>query len=439
MIWQKFLNYFQKREDLEQESSSGISEPYFIYFSYLCIQLLLVFIILNMAVNFWQAALIDVVGIGLYFIGLFINRNSSHVTLPMSLLILNCIFILFMQQIIIDWNAYHNMFFYPAIATFTFGLLENRRVAFILLGVISLAAAVSHFVAKYAGTTIKNLTPVEKDIYIVVCVFSSLYATYQAAKVLYQQRQRAYEQLNIANQQLTEANDQNRQLLGLLTHDIANPLSVMTTGYYIWERSDRSDEKFEKFSQRFKKSEKILIDIVEKARKMLALEAGKLEVAVEEVDLKKVIENVKFVFQEKLKNKNIQLNIQMPAEDILVSADETGLSNSVVGNLVSNAIKFSPQDGCIDLVVTKLSSQAQIIVKDYGMGMPVELMQKIFSANSATTREGTGGERGTGFGMPLTKAYVEKFGGMIMVKSEEGKGTEFTVRIPLYSKSETSS
>lgn len=108
--------------------------------------------------------------------------------------------------------------------------------------------------------------------------------------------------------------------------------------------------------------------------------------------------------------------------------------NSVILNILTNAIKFTPQSGAIQIeVCNRGENKTQITISDSGVGIPNELLQKLFDSSEITTRKGTAGEVGTGFGLPIARAVLVRMGGAINVNSFEAKvgesnsGTSFTI------------
>ena len=108
-------------------------------------------------------------------------------------------------------------------------------------------------------------------------------------------------------------------------------------------------------------------------------------------------------------------------KNVYVLAESTSLSNSVINNLISNSIKFVHRDSELRIEVKSLDDVVHIILSDKGIGIPKYLLKDIFNSNIKTTRTGTFGEVGTGFGMPLVKAFVEQYGGKISVESNDIK------------------
>ncbi len=119
----------------------------------------------------------------------------------------------------------------------------------------------------------------------------------------------------------------------------------------------------------------------------------------------------------------------------LVLEVKTSFINSVILNILTNAIKFSPGGSTVNIFGEKSGSSILLRVCDRGIGMPENILQKIFSLGHATSRPGTDKEEGTGFGMPLVKKFIDIYGGSIVVESVEGSrdqdnsGTTVTISL----------
>jgi signal transduction histidine kinase len=119
-------------------------------------------------------------------------------------------------------------------------------------------------------------------------------------------------------------------------------------------------------------------------------------------------------------------------EEQYVTADIPML-NTIIRNLISNAIKFTPNGGMIEIGTIDQPSEGSIViyVKDSGMGMSDEIKEKLFKIDSKITNVGTNNEKGTGLGLILCKEFIEKHGGRIWVESEIGKGSTFNFSLPI--------
>src|SRR5690606_22188323 len=115
-------------------------------------------------------------------------------------------------------------------------------------------------------------------------------------------------------------------------------------------------------------------------------------------------------FEDYLARKNISIQIENNISgETTIIADEKSLKATVLANVISNAIKFSHKDSIITLQLIDTSEFIFLKVHDSGIGMPASLIKKIFMAEEITCRSGTEGERGTGYGLPLVKTFIQSY------------------------------
>ena len=127
--------------------------------------------------------------------------------------------------------------------------------------------------------------------------------------------------------------------------------------------------------------------------------------------------------------KNIELKRFIP-DDLVIVADRN-MIKTVLRNLISNAIKFTPKNGKVGVNALTNDKYIEIAVSDNGIGMTKEIISKLFRIDSNHLTRGTENEKGTGLGLFLCKEFVEKHGGKIWVESEPGKGSIFKLFLPL--------
>jgi two-component system sensor kinase len=232
-------------------------------------------------------------------------------------------------------------------------------------------------------------------------------------------------------------------LINIVCHDVANPLNVIMGHLTILERniSKLDDEILKKklidSQTRCQTSGKHISDIIENIRDMKSLEDGKMTLSISEIDLVEAINDGLDVVKERIQNKQITVviknNTRNPLTSSMVMADKTSLINSVLVNVFTNAIKFSDQKGEILIFLDETDFESSVIIKDFGVGIPEALLENIFNPSIATSRLGTDGEKGTGFGLPIVSLFMSMYGGRIGVKSNsqsetnEECGTTFTL------------
>ena len=127
--------------------------------------------------------------------------------------------------------------------------------------------------------------------------------------------------------------------------------------------------------------------------------------------------------------KNIKLNMHVD-KDLTINADQD-MIKTIVRNLTSNAIKFTPEGGEVQLIAKKDNSIAVIKVKDTGVGIKEDDIKKLFKVKENYTTRGTNEEQGTGLGLIICYDFAKLHGGYIQINSKPGQGSEFEVVIPL--------
>ena len=206
-------------------------------------------------------------------------------------------------------------------------------------------------------------------------------------------------------------------LLQIVGHDINNALNIISSSCLIGLDCCSKDSETKELWKSIHYSSDIIAEIIQTVGIMQSLDKDKLEIDLYKVSVKDAINKANFIFKNKLKEKNLKLVFKNQNEDIHVLADPNSFSNQVINNIVSNAIKFS-QDSEIIVSATIENDQVHLQIRDFGIGMPEQIMNNIFNPKGKTSRKGTNGEKGTGFGMPLVKSYIHKYGGKIEVESK---------------------
>ena len=223
--------------------------------------------------------------------------------------------------------------------------------------------------------------------------------------------------IRTAQQRLIDEKFKYQNLLRTITHDIGNPLAIVYGSVEIIRRLGKVEETVDRRLTHIEKSLSIMISILDNARAVDAFASGKQVLALGPVDLQAVFENCRFLYGDALHRKGIELRSNIPDHPAMVVAEGISLASQVFNNLISNAIKFSDPGSWIEVRVEEHGEQIDLVFQDHGIGMPKNILKNLFNPESRTTRPGTNDERGTGFGMPIVKSYVEKYGGTIEVAS----------------------
>jgi signal transduction histidine kinase len=158
-------------------------------------------------------------------------------------------------------------------------------------------------------------------------------------------------------------------------------------------------------------------------------QTGKTILVKEKVDLSKVSQETIALLTPVAKGKNIKLQTDIPKETFAFA--DKNMVSTVLLNLVTNAIKFTPQNGKVDVHSIEKNKHLEVEVADTGIGISDDNLKKIFRLDHKFQMEGTEKEKGTGLGLILCKEFVEKNSGKIWVKSKEGKGSQFYFSLPV--------
>ena len=251
------------------------------------------------------------------------------------------------------------------------------------------------------------------------------------------------------NQALSEAvhaaetaNQAKSTFLSNMSHDIRTPMNAIIGFTTLAVSNIDNQERVQDYLGKILSSSNHLLSLINDILDMSRIESGKIHLEETEVSLSDVLHDLKTIISGQIHAK--QLELYMDVMDVTnedVYCDKTRL-NQVLLNLLSNAVKFTPAGGTVSVRLkqypkaVKGSKLYEIRVKDTGIGMSQEFVQKIFSPFERERTSTVSRTQGIGLGMAITKNIVDMMGGTIEVQTEQGKGTEFIVCLPLRIQSE---
>ena len=248
--------------------------------------------------------------------------------------------------------------------------------------------------------------------------------------------------LQVAVEKAETANRAKSTFLSNMSHDIRTPMNAII-GFTTLAVSNIDDkERVKDYLTKTLASSNHLLSLINDVLDMSRIESGKIHLEETEVNLSDVLHDLKTIVSGQIHAK--QLDLYMDAMDVTdedVYCDKTRL-NQVLLNLLSNAIKFTPAGGMVSVRVRQLAGpmhgcgQYEFRIKDNGIGMSPEFAQKIFEPFERERTSTVSKIQGTGLGMAITKNIVDMMGGTIEVQTEQGKGTEFIIRVPLRAQAE---
>jgi signal transduction histidine kinase len=211
-------------------------------------------------------------------------------------------------------------------------------------------------------------------------------------------------------------------LFRVLFHDLANPLGRIAIGISIAKKHTPEGDA-QRGLEIAKAASDSMLEITQNVRKMYAVSKGKANVDLTPTSLDSALSYVLKVYASELDRKQVKVHFDHEKiKHYYVEVEPVSFYNQVFGNIVSNAIKFSAVGGNIIVdASTTANGRVEVKVIDHGIGMPKVLQDQLFDINKKTSRAGTSGETGTGFGMHIMKSFVEMYGGEIFIESQERK------------------
>ena len=224
-----------------------------------------------------------------------------------------------------------------------------------------------------------------------------------------------------------------REIFHILSHDLNNSVGAIRMAVDLYAITPNFS--LDKFIATLALAAENSINLIKMTCEICRMDEYSLESS--DVNILQTFKDAASLLEQRLEGKKIKLDLSIP-EDLTVFVEKRAFLNSVVLNLITNAIKFSSENATIQVEVSRIPNNKVLIsVRDFGIGMPESIIANLFDTTQKKVRIGTNGEKGTGFGLPMVKKFIDIFGGSIEVVSRtiqeypDDHGTEF--RIELYS------
>lgn len=233
------------------------------------------------------------------------------------------------------------------------------------------------------------------------------------------------------NSKLQELNATKDKFFSIISHDLKGPLNSLTSfsGLLINHTDSLSKDEIKMLAKDLDKSLKNLFALLENLLEWSRSQTGNIEFKPEAFDIAGLLKQNQELLLQQAQNKKISIVLEGES-NVVINAHRNSV-NTVVRNLVSNAIKFTPAEGRITLKTSISDNKVIVSISDNGVGMSKEVMDKLFRIDTKHTTKGTADEKGTGLGLILCKEFIEKNGGRIWVDSVVSKGSTFSFELPL--------
>jgi two-component system sensor histidine kinase/response regulator len=228
-------------------------------------------------------------------------------------------------------------------------------------------------------------------------------------------------------EELMQVNAFKNRLFSIIAHDLKSPIYALRTLFRNMQQYDTPAEDIKgmvpEVVNELTYTTSLMENLLQWARSQMQADAVKPQM----IDIPGLMTEVGRLLRLQAEAK--QIRVSMKVDEAISAFADKDMVNLILRNLLSNAIKYTPEQGRIEVGVCRRAPDVEIFVKDTGMGMSADALEKIHLNNYYTTK-GTAGESGTGLGLMLCKEFVVRNGGKLEIESEVGKGSIFTFTLP---------
>ena len=234
-----------------------------------------------------------------------------------------------------------------------------------------------------------------------------------------------------AENRLREANRRKDDFLGMLSHELRNPLAPISNSIYLLEHTDGTGERARRAKTVIRRQMEHLTRLVDDLLDVTRIARGKIELRRRPLDLADLVRRTAEDHRSVILDRGLKLSVDVAEERIWVDGDATRLAQ-VVGNLLHNAAKFTPSAGEVTVSLHRAGEAAELAVRDTGVGIEPELIPQVFEPFVQGERSLARTEGGLGLGLALVKGIAELHGGLVHAESPgRQKGSAFVLRLPL--------
>jgi signal transduction histidine kinase len=382
------------------------------------------FIIAGIVINFsngrYDLAIFNCILLTEYAIGLWINAIQK------KLWIRTLVFILTSAMFIFGPLYFRNGTEYVLLITLmTAVILLDNKILFLLFSLVIIGFVTYIRVRDINLAALK--TYAEANPYVNLFYSQFLYVIFlYAFKYLYDKYQN---QLTIAYEKLKVSKEAKDKILRIVAHDLRSPVGgISSLASIVMNGKDPLSAEQEKYMEMISQASEQSLNLI---NELLQDDVDNLTgITLVQTNISQLIDDVIHLLQPKAKEKMQSLSAVLPPSALIGSCDGEKLRR-VIQNLTYNAIKFTNTGGTISVKAASGDHSLCITVADNGIGIPAALQSRVFNMFSAAQRRGTAGEPSFGIGLSVCKKIIEQHGGTIIAESEEGKGTVFTIRLPV--------
>jgi signal transduction histidine kinase len=247
----------------------------------------------------------------------------------------------------------------------------------------------------------------------------------QAAEIAH-----ANDELRRQNTQLEQLNSEKSELMGILSHDLRNPVSAIRMLAESIGEDGRSTEYIQRKAGQVADTADSVLLLARNLLDINRLESGRMQLDSEPVAVGPIVHQVVEAHRKWAELKDIVIHSDI-TEDAAVALGDDAAIMQVVDNLVSNAVKYSPRGRAVFVALARTEHAVSLSVADEGPGFSADDMARLYQKYTRLTARPTGGEPSSGLGLSIVRRLVDGMGGQIRCESEEGKGARFIVEFPV--------
>jgi signal transduction histidine kinase len=245
------------------------------------------------------------------------------------------------------------------------------------------------------------------------------------------ERDRAREEADAARREAQAANDAKSRFVNMVSHELRTPLGAIAGYAALLEEgiagTVSADQR--EYIQRIRTNQSHLLELVNELLDLAKIESGQFPLDLEEVVVNEVIDSVGTMIEPQLQASNLRLEVESCAPSLRCHADPERVKQIVL-NLLSNALKFTPEGGVVKLGAVAGADAVMVHVSDSGIGIPVDKLDAVFEPFFQIQSSQHRGSRGTGLGLAISRELARSMRGDLTVESTPGRGSTFTLSLP---------
>lgn len=377
--------------------------------------------------NPWWTVLLNVGGIAMVLPVFLFNHMRRY---QLARLLVISFLLVALTANGISWSTpYHAEFYFFALAAFVFIVFKNQKLAVFMYVVQALAFGwiVFTIAQLHPEWNLSSFTLLLRVAFAYIFLFSILYFMRKEAESYQEEAEIKNSQLSLEKEEMEKLNFTKDKIFTIISHDLRSPIASLQSLLTLLNDDTIGKEDFKKATVGLEKQVFQLRNSLDELLTWSKAQLHGINPVPETINLRQAVVQVVSVLKTAARGKRIIITTQLDSE-LEVQCDPNML-HSILTNLVSNAIKFTPVGGAISISAEAREKEVLIQVEDTGVGISAENIKKILNPSILFTTRGTNNEKGTGLGLAMCKEFVEKNSGKFEIRSEDGKGSRFIISL----------